>query len=971
MKRTKKHLFALFLCLIMLFSLAGCSSTDDEVTEDLTVIEGLTVNWKTDPIGIETSNIRFGWKMNSNVMGQAASAYQIIVTDSSGREVWDSNVVESDLSTAIAYEGPTPEPETKYTWVVTVTDVSGKTHTSEPATFETGCDWGDTKWISTPNYSNTMNSLLFRTEQKLSNDDIASARLYITGLGAYEAYINGQEVQSEVNSIMAPGWTDYSSYINYQTYDVTGCISKDNEKVTLGAVVGKGWYGSSLVDSKANGYSAVIGQPALLELCLYAKLVITYTDETSQVITTGSDGWKVTDHTPYGANGVYEGEVYNAVTAKTLDGWNTADFNDNDWTEAEELTYHGKILASSDGIIYDYKELPLISAYTYNVDTDIINVGNPYAYGELDSDNIVTYQGEDTINLKAGDILIADFGQNAAGTAAFEVSAPAGTTITFQPGEVVSDGRDGAYTKGALIPGACIDRGLITYIASGEGTESHRVNFNYTGHQYYEIKSDRDVTFYRLSTMAVSSVGDETGFIETSNELLNKFILNSKWSLASNYNSIPTDCPQRELYGWTGDAQLFIESAMYHYDSAAFLRNFNDIMDDYYKTYGVYGNIIPMHTNSFFSKMQGSGWADAGIIIPYIYYQRTGDSSNISTYWDSMCNYVDSQQNRGGLSYSLGDWSGIEGEGATTPFMTQVYYIYINQMMSQLAKALGKNADEVKYTENAESGRQKTIETYVAADGTVDFTNSQTALSWALKLKLYNTEEQYEEIVSNLAASVRNQNQSISSKRGENTLATGFLGVNVLLPALSDGGQSGAAYDLMLSTNLYSFLYSVNHGANTIWEAWDIWTEEKGYQNNTISHNHYSYGAASEWMYENMIGIQRDEAHPGFKHFILQPEPNIALTYAKGSYDSYYGKIISNWQYDGSNFDYECKVPANTTATLYLPATDVAAILVNDVAIDKAEGLELVGETTHNGIAVVELKLVSGLFKFTSTTKVN
>ncbi|MDR0382347.1 MAG: family 78 glycoside hydrolase catalytic domain [Oscillospiraceae bacterium] len=931
-----------------------------------TEIVNPTVNFKTQPMGIETDNLRFGWKMESDVVGMGQKTYQIVVTEGTpgGRIVWDSKVVSSGISVAVPYGGEPSDflPETRYYWTVTVTDVFDTVHAATDW-FETGADWGAAKWITIEDFAAGTKSLLFRSEQPLADREIVSARLYVTALGVYDAYINGRLVQGEVGSIMAPGWTDYSSYIHYQTYDVTDYLSEDDRAVTLSAVVGSGWYDSAIVDPAANGYRDVIGKTgadAPLERCLYAKMTIVYADGETQTIVTDTDNWRVSAQSPYEQNGLWEGEVYNAGTAKALGPWNEAGYDISGWSAPEALTYKGNIYAGSDSLIYDYRELPLKSAYTYNPSTDIINEGNPYPEGEIDATKAISYGVGEAIRLKAGDTLVADFGQNAAARVAFEVEAPAGTTILMNPAEILSDGLDAGFAKGApVIPGAAQNSGSpdgirFRYTAAGDGVESYEARFHFVGYQYLSIQADRDVTFHSLSSIAISSVGEEIGFVETSSDYLNQFIKNSKWSQASNYASVPTDCPTREYQGWSGDAQIFVESGMYHFDSALLIGNYISIMDDYYQTYNSYGNIMPMHTASFFSRMENAGWCDAGIIVPYWYWQYTGDSSLIERYWDTMCKYVDKQGDTG-VMMTLGDWNGVSGEGANGAFVRRIFNIYDNYLMAKMARYLGKEEDTARY----EANLARKIPLAAAQTGSNGMGTAQTAYAWALKLGIYDSEAQRQAIAAALADSVWNRNQSVSEKRGENTVGVGFLGVNVVMPALSDSGYGAAAYDLMLSSNMYSPAYSVSRGANTMWERWDMWTPERGYLIDNTSYNHYSYGAASEWIYEYLLGIQKDEENPGFKHFVLQPTVDAGgrVTWAKGSYDSVYGAIYSAWTADdaGRMTSYVCAVPANTAATLYLPVPASAAAGLTGVP-----GLTYLGQETHNGADSAKFSLLSG-----------
>jgi len=952
----------------------------------MTLLTGLRVNYLDKPLGVEISRpVVFSWRMESSLIGQRQMAYRVVVAEESGVVVWDSGKVESGVSVGIVCGAEALRVQTKYLWTVTVWDKDGAI-VDAGSFFETGTTWDGARWITIKDYASDMRSLLFRTERAIEAKNIVSARLYITGLGAYEAFVNGKRVG---DSILAPGWSDYTSYVHYQTYDVTDCMASGLGTVTIGAIVGSGWYGSSIVDAKAIGYDTIFGETDMLERCLFAKLVITYDDGTQQEIITDTENWRVSTQSPYQQDGIYEGETYNALTAEAIRGWACAGYDVAHWGQAYSLGYKGAVVAGCGGMIYDYRSIPLKSAYSYNGDADIVSSGasdvnsdivaagdySAFAKGEIDFSQAKHYGPDDIIRLKAGDTLITDFHQNAAATVAMKVVASSGTVITMVPGEKLSDGKDGEFAKGTLMPGACKGRGFC-YIASGNGVEIYRSRFHFTGYQYLEITATEDIEIHSLSSIAVSSVGEETGFVETSNDLLNRFILSSKWSQASNFNSVPTDCPHREYYGWSGDAQIFAETAMYHFDCTQILGNYIDIMNDYQRTYGQYGPIMPMHNNSQYAKMIGAGWADAGIIIPWVYYVQTGDIVPAKVYWPDLCKYTDFINTKG-HTFSHGDWCG-GNERCGMPFIMLCYSTYINLLMEEMAKAIGNKADASKYQQNAEQKRRQIIERYVTPEGNIRCAsvdqeagnpmidsqratcvdNAQTALAWAILLKLYDTKAQRQTIIENLVKSVQNKNQSISKDRGENTLSTGFLGVHVLLPALSEGGRSDIAYDLMLNTDMYTFLYQIKKGATTTWERWDIWTKEKGYTTDEASHNHYSYGAASEWVYKYLLGIQRDKAAPGFKHFILQPQANPALDYAKGSYKSYYGTIEVSWTANnGAMTTYHCTVPANTTATLHLPIKDAYKVgeLPEDVVFERSN---------HKGSPTAVFALPSGRFGF-------
>ena len=293
---------------------------------------------------------------------------------------------------------------------------------------------------------------------------------------------------------------------------------------------------------------------------------------------------------------------------------------------------------------------------------------------------------------------------------------------------------------------------------------------------------------------------------------------------------------------------------MYHFDSAAHIGNWVEITDDYYRTYNSYGNIMPMHTNSAFGRMENAGWCEGGIIVPYWYWQYTGDSTLIEKNWDQMCAFVDKQADTG-VGMTLGDWNGISGEGANGAYVRRVFNIYVNRLMAKMARGLGKDADAARY----EAAVTRKVALAATQTGSNCMGTAQTAYSWALRLGINPAGYTRETIGADLAASVENKDNAVSRNRGEYTVGVGFLGVNLVMPELSESGYSDTAYGLMLSRNMYSPAYSVACGSNTMWERWDMWNPTRGYMVDNTSYNHYSYGAASEWLYEYMLGIQKDE----------------------------------------------------------------------------------------------------------------
>lgn len=1005
--KKRKWLAALLALTLSMSAVAGATSQTmptaaaaGNVAADtaMTSVVDLTVNYKENPLGIEQEDLRFGWKMDSNRIGAEQAAYQIKVHKDApdGEPVWDSGSVPNGKSVGIAYEGAPLEPETRYYWSVTVTDSDGRTYQSDAAWFETGADWTDAGWITTQSWvdGTGVRAPLFRTERALTGDQVASARLYITALGNYEAYINGREVmQGEKDFILAPGNNDYTQYINYQTYDVTDYL--DGDTLAFGAIVGSGWYGSST--NERSDYDTVLGEAGKKERALLAKLVIDYQDGTSQVIETGDGEWYTSDTTPYIGEGIREEtEDFDARISNAIMGWNEPGYQPaegyRDWTAAAPISCHVDSLRSNDnGLIYHYKELPLAEAYTYN-EADNLPASDEYRGGEVVKIDSSTDLEEKPITVQAGDTLILDFHQNSSAVPCLELEGPAGTNVSIETGEVISDGQTEGYPKGVIFP---LISGMggkgYNLVLSGQ-RDSHEAEFHFVSYAALSITADQEITVYGAKSIAVSSVGKETGLIETSNSLLNQFVSNAKWSQTSNYCSLITDCPQREYRGWSGDVQIFAESGIYNFDTTATIGHYIELMNEYFNEYGMYGKVMP--DEAFDNGIYTIAWSEVGTILPWAYYLQTGDTSYIEKYWNQMYEFVtevsfpyaekisvengvEAWRTQGGFQH--GDWLGLEKCNNTLYYM--FFNIYSSDIMQKMGQAIGADTAQLARLQEIEAFlREVFLNNYIQEDGTVlsgkdsfggpfqDGTvdNAQTALAWVIKLGLYETQAQYQAVQDNLDSSIKNEGQSVSSNRGENTLACGFGGVNVLMPSLSEADLAGTAYDLMNSTNMYSFLYAPSKGATTVWETWDQYTDEAGWRTtgDSNSQNHFSYGAAIEWLFEYAAGIQKDESNPGFKQIILQPETDDSLSYLNSSYDSYYGTIVSNWKAEqGRLTSYETVVPANTTATLYLPISADAA--KDFAAID---GVTLVAAgVQRNGMTTVQFELASGGYRFEVT----
>ena len=990
-----KKLLALVLSLVLVLSAVPAAGAAENKLAEPSVVSA-AVDYQTNPVGIAADDVKFSWAMESDAIGASQLNYRIVVRKDSadGEIVWDTGVVDDTTSVAVAYGGKTLEQGARYFWTVTITDQDGVETTSEPSWFEVAPDMSDSAWLMYGQKNQPVP--MFRTEITLDKE-VAKASLSLTSMGNYEAYINGKEVQfADGDDTFNPGASNYNTNVGLQTYDVTDMLTQGQN--AIGVMVGGGWYQTSW----GTNFNAAFGpDDSVTERAVLGKLVVTYTDGTQAVFTTNTDTWKVSQSGPITYDDPWNGETYDMRIAAATADWAKVGYDVSGWATPGTDTYKGEVRPDARSTAYinpKYEQKP-IAGYTYNESetTPAHRVSETeWSYGAVVEHPV---DPDHDIALKAGDILVLDMGQNMVGYNQITVTGDEGTVVTMRHAEFLNDGKDMDYfvdqggrngstgsdgPKGTLyFKSLRSAKSTDTVTLAGTGKEVYEPTFTFHGYRYVQIQADHDITLHDLRGLVITSVGEETGMLETSNADVNQLISNTKWSQMGNYLTIPTDCPQRnERCGWTGDAQLFAQTAVMNFDVTAFLERYIDHMNDYFAAYGTYGDVMPSGNRG---SVPNSGWSDAGVIIPWVIYKQTGDTSVIKNAYQYMAQYTKDVAAKGYNTRIYGDW--LAPWPASLPVTSGAYELYINQIMTDMAEMVGNDADARIFAKRAETVRQNMIDKYIDEDGNLltasadadaegnppkvglfpamtCMDNAQTGLLWALKLGMYNDEATRQALINNLLVNIRNENKSIRPDGAENSLSVGFLGVNVLLPVLTDVGEAETAYTLLLQDQNPSWLYSVKQGATTIWERWDAYNLDTSFGTSSMnSFNHYSYGACLEWMYNYMSGIQGEESSPAYKHFILQPTVDAQgrITYVNGSYKSLYGNIVSNWTSEnGALATYDATVPANSAATLYLPVTGKTIHLPAELAAY----VKVVGETEHNGLAVTEIELPAGSYHF-------
>lgn len=786
---------------------------------------------------------------------------------------------------------------------------------------------------------------------------IASARLYITSRGVYEAYINGKKVG---NDYFNPGITQYDKNHMYAVYDVTSLISKGSN--AIGVMLGDGWWSGNQT-YVGKGWNYFGDRQSLL-----TKMIITYEDGTSKTVVSNPNEWKYYNNGPVVYGNFFQGEIYDATKEAAVKDWTKATYNDKNWKKASEVITKGTTNKKGEVFYFaGYKMMEWADFEDFDK-TKLFTQPNEAVrpLQELTAKNVK--------EVRPG-VFVYDMGQNMTGIPKIEIEGKLGDKVTIRYSEVLypnlpeyKDNKDMLMIENL--------RGALsqdTYILKG-GKETIKPRFTYHGYRYIEITGiNKALPVNSVKGIVLSSVKEITSSYKTSNEKVNKLWENITWSTKSNFFSIPTDCNQRnERMGWTGDISVFAKTGTYLTDSEAFLRRYMLAMRDTQDADGRFADIAPIGGG-----FGGILWGSAGLTVAWESYQQYGDKDMLDEHYSSTVKYLDyiakTTPNWAGF---LGDWLAPEGllmgPNEKNFLLWEAYYIYDLDLASKMAEVLGKTEDSKKYRDLYNKAKDEFNKKYLNENkqtieaGTGNLIDNQGSYAIPLALGIIK-EENKVQFAKNLANAVSRKNKDFMGiERPEYSLMTGFIGTAWINKALSDNGYSDVSYKLLQNNSYPSWLYSVDQGSTTVWERLDSYTSDRGFggNNSMNSFNHYAFGAVGAWMYNYSLGIERDEKSPGFKHFILQPNPDTTgkMTFAKGHYDSLYGKIESAWELKGNMLSYNTTVPANTTATLYLPTKDTKSITENGISIENSKDIKFV--KYENGKAIFELK--SGKYSFQS-----
>jgi alpha-L-rhamnosidase len=801
--------------------------------------------------------------------------------------VWDSGRVESDDASDVAYAGAPLETAHRYWWKVRVWDEAMRPSSySAAAVFETALGTDDWKAVliglgphdkpyEPPSGHGPVDYVIlamkpapyFRCDFVLDKA-VQMARLYATALGTYQVSINGDSVGDPV---LAPGWTDYEERMLYQTYDVTGLLTRGENVVA--AIVADGWACSFYGEDTKHPAAHYAHDPQLL-----LQLEVTFADGSRRRLAT-NDEWRSST----GAV-VYADLLMGERTEhdREPEGWDRPGYDASGWRGVSCCEPRHALLVADPG--------PPIRV-TEDVPPRRIT-GGP--------------SGE----------FVVDFGQNLTGWCRLAVDQPPGTDIRVRHGEVLE-------TDGSLyVDNLGTARQADSYTTAG-GEQVLEPRFTFHGFRYAEVTGlPGELQEGAITARVVGSDIPRTGYFECSDADVNRLFANIDWSQRDNFLSIPTDCPQRnERLGWLGDAQIFVRTATYNRDVASFFSKWLDDVTDAQLPSGAFPDFAPLLGHN---RPGAPAWGDAGIVVPWTIYKMYGDKGVLERKFQAMTAWMDfldaanpDRLRARGLGNNYGDWLAPKGDLTPRTLLATAYWAYDATLMAEVATVLGHPGQASRYDELAQQVRDAFVRQFVDGTGRL-MGDTQTGYVLALHMDLVG-EDLRPVLASHLVDAIA---------REEWHLSTGFVGVGYLLPVLSSTGHNDVAYRLLEQRSFPSWLYTVDRGATTIWERWDGWTEERGFQSPRMnSFNHYSLGSLGEWLYRFVLGIELAPGAAGFSRLVLRPYPGGSLTFARGSFHSVRGEIATSWALEGGRFTFSARIPPNVQASVCIPSAEPSDVV--------------------------------------------
>ncbi len=884
-------------------------------------VDSIWCNDKINPMGVSINDVDFSWKLTSEERNQHQTALRIVVSssrtllESGAYDVWDSGKIETQQNLNTPYVGTALGSGKTYYWQVKVWDKDQtESEWSQVGKFVTGLDqsedWAPATWIGyekmsdaeivVPGIHGNGDNLgdralkrpvapLFRKEFQVKKK-VVSALLFISGLGHYEASINGEKVG---DAFLSPGWTKYDKTCLYNTYDVTENLkSGDN---ALGIIVGNGFY--NINRERYRKLVIAYGMPKTI-----CKLSIKYDDGSVQTVAT-EDSWK-TSPSPITYNSIFGGEDYDARMEQS--GWDQTGFDDSKWkTAISAKVPQGKLVAEID--------------YPLNV--------------------MQTIKVKEITKLSS-DSYLYDYGQNASGIIELKVKGKKGHKIILQPGELIDD-------KHHANQNASGKPYIYSYILKGDGEEVWRPRFTYYGFRYVQVdgatphENQALPQILSLKLLHTRNAAPLNGQFSCSSPLFNRIYTLIQWAIKSNLQSVVTDCPHREKLGWMEQTHLMGGGIHYNFSINHLYQQLVMDMIDSQESNGLVPDIAPEYVEFDGGFRDSPEWGSAAVILPWYIYKWYGNQGVIENAWPMMKKYVDYLRSKAEdniLSHGLGDWYDLgpkfPGEAQLTPkalTATATYY-YDAALLSKMSRLIGKVDDSEKYFDLSEKIKNSFNQKFFDENTNIYSTGSQTAMAMPLCVGLVD-EKNRQKVFNNLVLSIENSDKALTA---------GDVGFHYLIKALEEGGAAQLIFEMNNRDDIPGYGYQLKKGATALTESWAALRE--------VSNNHLMLGHIMEWFYSGLAGIGQTEDSVAYKTIEIKPQFVEGINWAKASYDCPSGTIKSGWRTTKDSIFLSVTIPVNSGALVHLPAQDISSIMesgkrlkdIKDIIIESSPGDEII-----------------------------
>ncbi|MFL1012150.1 glycoside hydrolase family 78 protein [Flavisericum labens] len=911
---------------VLVFS--SCKSADNANSVS---VSNLTCEMAINPLAVNETP-RLSWQIQSDGFDVSQKAYQVLVASSEEKlknneaDIWDSGKTESNKSHLVNYEGAILKNETKYFWKVKIWNqdnvesnwsetaffrVKAKTENLSPtwigAITKAESNLPEGRHYHTASFKKSRRHEIVDTSHPLSRQSILlrkpflieksikEAVVYISGLGHYALTINGNKIG---NSEFAPLWTDYDKSVNYNIYELTEKDLQNGNNV-IGVMLGNGFY--NMLEKRYAKFFVSFGPPTL-----FFKLKITYEDG-SETLIDSDESWKY-HNSPITFNSMFGGEDYNANLEQI--GWDSPAFDASNWKPVV-------MQEGPKGTLKPQSAPP-------------VTIQKQYEVQEVNQPTENTY--------------VFNMGQNLSGFPTIKVKGEKGQKIKLWTAEGLKD-------DGTIRQGRSGKPYYFEYTLKGDGVEEWQPKFSYYGYQYIQVdsinykeeKNTKLPTLLEVTSNFIYNSAGEAGSFESSNEIFNKAheLINN--AIKSNFQAVLTDCPHREKLGWLEEAHLNGPGLMFNYNMETFIPSIMENIKDAQRENGMIPTIAPEYVIFGGDFTDSPEWGVSGVILPWMYYEYYGDDSLIEAYYDVMKDYVDyltSKSDNYIVSYGLGDWydygEHAAGYSKNSPIALSAtsHYYFAAKLFAKAAKHLNKTDDTSKYNELVLNIKKSFNDEFFNEETKQYGTNSQFSNAVAVFMEI--VVPQYRDaVMGNLLGDIENKGYR---------LTTGDVGNRYLFQTLARNGENEVMYKMNNHYDTPGYGFQIKFGLTTLTEQWD---PRKG-----NSWNHFMMGQIEEWFYRSLAGIVPDTENPGFKHFFIEPEVVGDLSFVKASYNSVYGKIVSDWEKKADKFILNIEIPANTTSTIVLPTTKSESVTVNGASFDEV----------YSEAGKTSLKLGSGVY---------